>query len=188
LVNGSGWIGRSRKAVQATSSQLAARTGTTERYVREWLEHHAASELLVVDDPRAEPRARRYWLPPEYIPVLADPEDVRYEAYTASTSSGAVAGFQSWWRRFRMGNAPPPLPWEPEGREQANRALFLNLLGTEWLPAIVDVDARLRAEVRINSAGDHPPLVAALVVLQPHGQADCTVTNAEARLVSGRCA
>jgi Rv2258c-like winged HTH domain len=27
----------------ATSSQLAARTGTTERYVREWLEHHAAS-------------------------------------------------------------------------------------------------------------------------------------------------
>lgn len=55
----------------ATSSQLAVRTGTTERYVREWLEHQAASELLVVDDPRAEPLARRYWLPPEHIPVLA---------------------------------------------------------------------------------------------------------------------
>ena len=55
----------------ATSSQLAARTGTTERYVREWLEHHAASDLLVVDDPRAEPLARRYWLPPEHIAVLA---------------------------------------------------------------------------------------------------------------------
>jgi SAM-dependent methyltransferase len=47
---------------------------------------------------------------------------------------------------FRVGNAPPPLPWEPEGREEANRAMFLNLLGTEWLPAIVDVEARLRAE------------------------------------------
>ena len=43
----------------ATSSQLAAHTGTTERYVREWLEHHAASGLLAVDDARAEPLARR---------------------------------------------------------------------------------------------------------------------------------
>src|SRR6266480_3961170 len=66
----------------ATSSQLAVRTGTSERYVREWLEHHAASELLAVDDPRAEPLARRYWLPPEHIPVLANRDDVRYEAYT----------------------------------------------------------------------------------------------------------
>jgi len=29
----------------ATSAELAARTGTVERYVREWLEHHAASGL-----------------------------------------------------------------------------------------------------------------------------------------------
>src|SRR5215212_6116417 len=61
----------------ATSSELAVRTGTTERYVREWLEHHAASELLVVDDPRAEPLARRYWLPPGHIPVVANRDDVR---------------------------------------------------------------------------------------------------------------
>jgi hypothetical protein len=65
----------------ATSTELAALTGTAERYVREWLEHQAASELLVVEDPRAEPLARRYWLPPEHIPVLANPDDVRYEAY-----------------------------------------------------------------------------------------------------------
>ena len=48
----------------ATSAELAARTGTTERYIREWLEHHAASGLLEVDDPAAEPLARRYRLPP----------------------------------------------------------------------------------------------------------------------------
>ena len=34
----------------ATSAELAARTGTVERYVREWLEHHAASGLLVEDE------------------------------------------------------------------------------------------------------------------------------------------
>jgi 2-polyprenyl-3-methyl-5-hydroxy-6-metoxy-1,4-benzoquinol methylase len=130
----------------ANSTQLAARTGTTERYVREWLEHHAASELLVVDDPRAEPLDRRYWLPPEHIPILANPDDVRYEAYIGVDIVRGGRWLPQLVEAFRVGNAPPPLPWEPEGREEANRALFLNLLGTEWLPAIVDVDARLRRD------------------------------------------
>ena len=39
----------------ATSVELAARTGTNERYIREWLEHHAAVGLLEVDDPAAGP-------------------------------------------------------------------------------------------------------------------------------------
>ena len=130
----------------ATSSQLAARTGTTERYVREWLEHHAASDLLVVDDPRAEPLARRYWLQPEHIPVLANPDDVRYEAYTGLEIVRAGRWLPHLVEAFRVGNAPPPPPWEPEGRADANRARFINLLGTEWLPAIVDVDVRLRAQ------------------------------------------
>jgi ubiquinone/menaquinone biosynthesis C-methylase UbiE len=47
---------------------------------------------------------------------------------------------------FRTGDAPPPLSWEPEGRAEFNRALFLNLMGTEWLPAIEDVHRRLSAE------------------------------------------
>jgi predicted O-methyltransferase YrrM len=130
----------------ATSSQLAARTGTTERYVREWLEHHAASDLLVVDDPRAEPLARRYWLPPEHIPVLANRDDVRYEAYTGVDIVRAGRWLPQLVEAFRVGNAPPPLPWEPEGRAEANRARFINLLGTEWFPAIADLDVRLLAE------------------------------------------
>jgi hypothetical protein len=47
---------------------------------------------------------------------------------------------------FRTGDAPPPLSWEPEGRAEFNRALFLNLMDTDWLPAIPDLDRRLRAE------------------------------------------
>jgi predicted O-methyltransferase YrrM len=130
----------------ATSSQLAARTGTSERYVREWLEQHAASDLLAVDDPRAEPLARRYWLPPEHIPVLADRDDVRYSAHTGVELVRAGRWLPQVVEAFRVGNAPPPLAWEPEGRAEANRARFINLLGTEWLPAIVDLDVRLRAE------------------------------------------
>jgi len=128
----------------ATSSQLAARSGTTERYVREWLAH-AASGLLEVDDPRAEPLARLYRLPPAYIPVLADRDAVDYGAFTGVEIVRAGRGLPQLVEAFRVGTAPPPLPWEPEGRAEANRTRFINLLGTEWLPAITDVDIRLRA-------------------------------------------
>ena len=130
----------------ATSADLAARTGTTERYVREWLEHHAVSGLLEVDDPAAGPLTRRYRLPPAYVPVLADPDDVRYRAFNGTEIVRAGRWLAPLAEAFRTGGAPPPLPWPPEGRAEYNRATFLNLLGSQWLPAIADVDRRLRRE------------------------------------------
>ncbi|HEV2907408.1 MAG TPA: class I SAM-dependent methyltransferase [Actinomycetota bacterium] len=129
-----------------TSSDLADRTGTDERYAREWLEHHAASGILDVDDVKAEPLLRRYRLPAEHVPVLADPEDIRYEAYRGVDIVRAARPLPTLVEAFRTGDAPPPLPWEPEGRAEFNRALYLNLLGSEWLPAIAEVDRRLRAD------------------------------------------
>jgi SAM-dependent methyltransferase len=130
----------------ATSGELAARTDTVERYVREWLEHHAASGLLEVDDPAAGPLARRYRLPPGHAPVLADTGDVRYQAFNGTEIVRAARWMPEVAEAFRSGGAPPPLPWAPEGRPEFNRAVFLNLLGRQWLPAIPDVDLRLRAE------------------------------------------
>jgi hypothetical protein len=130
----------------ATSSELAERTGTAERYVREWLEHHASSGLLDVDDAKAEPLVRKYRLPPEHFPVLADADDVRYQAHKGVDIVRAGRPLPQLVEAFRTGDAPPPLSWEPEGKAEFNRALFLNLLGREWLPAIRDIDARLRAD------------------------------------------
>jgi 2-polyprenyl-3-methyl-5-hydroxy-6-metoxy-1,4-benzoquinol methylase len=130
----------------ATSAELAARTGTAERYVREWLEHHAVSGLLVVDAPAADPLARRYRLPAAYVPVLADPDDVRYRGFSGVEAARAGRGLPGLVEAFRTGGAPPALPWAPEGRAEFNRAVFLNLLGKQWLPAIADVDQRLREE------------------------------------------
>lgn len=130
----------------ATPSELAERTGTTERYVREWLEHHASSGLLDVDDEKADAQRRRYRMPPEHAAVLADPDDLRYEAHKGVDIARVARSLPDLVEAFRTGGAPPPIPWEPEGRAEFNRARFLNLLGKEWLPAIADVDERLRGD------------------------------------------
>jgi len=130
----------------ATSAELAVRTGTTERYIREWLEHHAASGLLEVDDPAGGPLARRYFLPPGHVPVLADTGDVRYQAFNGAEIVRAARWMPEVATAIRSGGAPPALPWAPEGRPEFNRAIFLNLLAKQWLPAIADVDRRLRSE------------------------------------------
>ena len=51
----------------ATATQLAARTGTFERYVREWLSNQAAAGYLTYD-----PSDQTFALPPEHAPFLAD--------------------------------------------------------------------------------------------------------------------
>jgi ubiquinone/menaquinone biosynthesis C-methylase UbiE len=130
----------------ATSSELAGRTGTAERYVREWLEHHAASGLLEVDDPAAGPLARRYRLPPAHVPVLADPDNICYRAFSGVEIARAGRWLPQLVEAFRTGDAPPPLAWAPDGRAEYNRAVFLNLLGTQWLPAIPVVHRRLRRQ------------------------------------------
>lgn len=129
-----------------TSAELAARTGVAERYAREWLEHQAVNELVEVDDPSADALARRYRLPAEHVPVLADEDDVRYGTPTTVDLVRVARRLAPLVDAFRDGGAPPPIPWEPEGRTSPNRARFLNLLGSQWLPAIPGVDARLRAD------------------------------------------
>jgi 2-polyprenyl-3-methyl-5-hydroxy-6-metoxy-1,4-benzoquinol methylase len=130
----------------STSSELAERTSTNERYVREWLEHQATSGLLDVDNPAADALLRRYRMPAAHIPVLADVDDLRYQAYKGVDIVRAGRPLPELVHAFRTGEAPPALPWEPEGRAEFNRAIFLNLLGKQWLPTVLEVDRRLRDE------------------------------------------
>ena len=80
------------------------------------------------------------------MPVLADPDDVRYRGFSGVEVVRAARWLPQLVEAFRTGDAPPPLPWAPEGRADYNRAIFLNLLGTQWLPAIADVHDRLSRE------------------------------------------
>ncbi|CAM4046452.1 bifunctional 2-polyprenyl-6-hydroxyphenol methylase/3-demethylubiquinol 3-O-methyltransferase UbiG [Kibdelosporangium persicum] len=120
-----------------TSAELAERTGTHERYTREWLEHQASCGLLTVDG------ARVFTLPAEHVPVLADRDHVLYGTQPTIDLVRVARRLAELVDVYRTGEAPSPIPWEPEGRSTSNRATFLNLLGREWLPAIPDVHKRL---------------------------------------------
>jgi hypothetical protein len=81
-------------------------------------------------------RGRNHWIAAtgcrrSTSPSWQTPDDVRYEAYIGVDILRGGRWLPQLVEAFRVGNAPPPQPWEPEGREEANRALFLNLLGTE---------------------------------------------------------
>lgn len=143
-----GLYGALADAGSATSTELAERTGTAERHVREWLEHYARSGLLAVDDASAGPLLRRDHRPAEHRPILADRDGVYYEALEGLDIVRAGRPLPQLVEAFRTGCAlrPPSPPPSELGAGEINRALYLNLVGKEWLPAVPLVDRRLRAQ------------------------------------------
>jgi 2-polyprenyl-3-methyl-5-hydroxy-6-metoxy-1,4-benzoquinol methylase len=130
-----------------TPAILAERTGTRERLVREWLEHQAASAIVDVRDPNAAPAEREFRLPTGHADVLADEDNLLYSSPRAVELARAARLLPQLVDVFRTeGTGLPPTPWEPEGRGEYNRAIYLRLLGQEWLPGVPDLDRRLRAD------------------------------------------
>src|SRR5262245_15721056 len=76
------------EADSATSSELAARTSTDERYIREWLEQQAASGIIEVMDIGAVSEVRRYTLPAGHDEVLLDRESLSYMTGLARLAVG----------------------------------------------------------------------------------------------------
>ena len=131
-----------------TAGELASRTGTHPRYVREWLEQQTVTGILAVDAAGSDADVRRYTLPPAHREVLADPESLDYLAPLAQAFAGGVRPLRYVIRAFREGGGVPYCAYGTdfrEGQARANRAMFLNLIGSEWLPAVPDVHARLQA-------------------------------------------
>ena len=138
-----------------TSADLAARTGTAERYAREWLEQQAVTGILVTD-PGLDAAQRRYTLPAAHVAPLTDVLDLGHVAPLARAVIGFVKQTDLLVTAFRTGGG---VSWAEhgadarEGQAAANRPLFLGPLGREYLPAIPDVDAALRAGGRVADVG-----------------------------------
>ena len=132
----------------ATSADLAARAGTAERYTREWLEQQATAGYLTCDNPEADASSRRYALPPEYAPLLVERENISFAAGMAQIAAGAVAPLHELLAAFRTGAGVPYAGYGHdlhEGQAGMTRPLLVNQLAQEWIPAMPEVAARLRA-------------------------------------------
>ncbi len=132
----------------STSSELSARTGLVERYVREWLEHGAVTGFLDADD-TADGQARRYALPAGHDDVLLDEVNPAFSTPFVRMVAASMRQLPGIMDVFASGGGVPWTDYGPdlrEGQGAGNRPQFHHLMGTEWLPAIPDVHARLSAD------------------------------------------
>jgi SAM-dependent methyltransferase len=134
-----------------TSSRLAERTGTAERYVREWLNAQAAGGYVTYDA-----ATRSYTLPPEHALALADESSPFFVC-------GAFQGFASLVRdepkireAFKSGAG---VGWHEhshdlfEGIERFFRTGYNTHLIGDWIPALDGVEDRLRSGIRVADVG-----------------------------------
>jgi SAM-dependent methyltransferase len=133
----------------STSTQLAHAAGIDERYAREWLEQQAVADILEVETESADGAKRQYRLPPGHVEVLLDGDSLNYLLPITWAIPGLAATLPNLLRAYRRGGGVPYSDYGPEFRNSIaslNRPMFLNQLGSEWLPAMSDVDRRLRAD------------------------------------------
>ncbi len=138
-----GWYRSLAADGPATPDELASRTGPDARYAREWLEQQAVAGILTFAD------GDRFSLSEDHAAVLVDPESMNLMAPLARMITAAFGRLPSVAEAYRSGAG---VGWESygpdmrEGQAAFNRPAFTHLLGTEWLPGIPDVDARLRSD------------------------------------------
>jgi 2-polyprenyl-3-methyl-5-hydroxy-6-metoxy-1,4-benzoquinol methylase len=133
----------------ATPAELAARTGTDQRYVTEWLRGQAAGGYVEHD-------GDRYALSEEQAFALTDPDGPLYAPGAFLLALGALRAEPRITEAFRSGAG---LGWHEQdadvfvGCEQFFRPGYTANLVPSWLPALDGVEAKLRAGARIADVG-----------------------------------
>jgi 2-polyprenyl-3-methyl-5-hydroxy-6-metoxy-1,4-benzoquinol methylase len=133
----------------STPAELGARAGIYERYAREWLEQQAVTGILEVDDSARPESERRYSLPPAHAEALTNLDSLFSISPLARAVVAGAQALPQVVEAFRTGDG---VPWSAFGADMIesqgdfNRPWMVNLLGTEYLPSIDDVHARLQAD------------------------------------------
>jgi SAM-dependent methyltransferase len=135
----------------ATALELSRRTGTAERYVREWLANQAAGGYVTLD-----PDTGSYFLTPEQAMALAQEDSPVF-------LPGAFQLLQAMWkaearieRNFRTGDG---LAWTEqdrslfEGTERFFRPGYAAHIVKEWIPALDGVERKLQKGARVADVG-----------------------------------
>ena len=133
-----------------TPAELAGRTGTVERYVREWSCAQAARGYLSYDG------AGRFSLPDEHAIPLTDETSPSCVIGAFEIAVGSVYATDTIAERFRTGAG---FSWGAHdahvlgGCERFFRPGYLNNLTSAWIPALDGVEAKLTAGARIADVG-----------------------------------
>jgi 2-polyprenyl-3-methyl-5-hydroxy-6-metoxy-1,4-benzoquinol methylase len=131
-----------------SASELATASSVAERYAREWLEQQAVAGILDVDLSEPGPD-RRFRLPAAHIEVLLDADSLNHVVPLALGLASVGGVLPAILDAFRSGGGVPYESYGADMREsiaRGNRPMFVNLLGSQWLPAVPDIDQRLRAD------------------------------------------
>ena len=150
-----GWFAALAEGGPATSTEIAARTGTQERYCREFCEFQASLGVLTADD-ATDPRARVFTLPAGPAEVLLDEQSLNYLGPLTRMSAAAGRRIDDLLTAYRDGGG---VTWDAfgddarESQAALNRPWFTHQLGPA-LTTVPDLHAELsRAGARILDLG-----------------------------------
>jgi len=134
-----------------TPAELAQRTGTAERYVREWLNAQAAGAYVNYD-----PDSGRYSLPTEHAIALTDESSPAYLPGFFQTALGSVLDSP---RITEAAKTSEGVGWHEhnqdvfDGVERFFRAGYNAHLVAEWLPALDTVVDKLQRGATVADVG-----------------------------------
>ena len=135
----------------ATSAELAAKTSTDERYVREWLSSQAAGGYVTYDA-----AAGKFSLSEEQAFTLANEDSPAYLPGAFELALGALAAVPRITESFRTGAG---MGWHEHeegvfhGCEKFFRPGYAANLVSSWLPALGDVLPKLEKGARVADVG-----------------------------------
>ncbi len=134
-----------------TSAELAAKTGTDERYVREWLAAQAAGGYVSYDA-----AAGKYWLSEEQAFGLANEDSPAYLPGAFQVALAATKARPRVLDAFRTGEGVGWHEHDPElfsGTERFFRPGYAAHLVSSWIPSLDGIAARLQAGARVADVG-----------------------------------
>jgi ubiquinone/menaquinone biosynthesis C-methylase UbiE len=132
-------------------AELASKTGTDERYLREWLASQAAGGYITYDD-----ATNKFSLTEEQAFTLAQEDSPAYLPGAFELALGSLAAVPRIAESFRTGAG---MGWHEHddgvfhGCEKFFRPGYAANLCTSWIPALSDVKQKLEAGGRVADVG-----------------------------------
>jgi SAM-dependent methyltransferase len=134
-----------------TSAELAAKTSTDERYVREWLGSQAAGGYVTYDE-----QTRKFSLTEEQAFTLANEDSPAYLPGAFELALGSLAAVPRITESFRSGAG---MGWHEHnegvfhGCEKFFRPGYAANLVSSWIPSLDGVQQKLEAGARVADVG-----------------------------------